>query len=273
MVAGMTMLLYFAVIPTVTVVVSLLLAWLFVRKDKALIGYLCGLVPILGVWAAAEWMVVRACAACKGQGLCCEWTGIGVITYAFIAILAILVYSALSLGFAFLRKRIIAHPPPLSAGSRRRQILLLVLYMTLLLASTGGVGAFACQKLFDLGNRGLLVHWQHTKYLGQAQTAFAAGDRITAEGTGGLCTYGFIVAQPPAGVTKRVRSMWCALNYRQQTQYVILQDGSYWMWHHEIYGETILVSNIVTITLGAIAGFLGGIRLAAAILTRRRDNG
>ena len=91
------------------VVISLVIAWLFVWRGRSLIGYLVGLIPILGNWIAAEWQMISDCMRCDAP-LCCEWTGIGVVVYTILALMATALYSALVLGMVFLKKRLSSTP-------------------------------------------------------------------------------------------------------------------------------------------------------------------
>ncbi len=96
--------------PASGIVVALIIAELFIRKSKYLIGYLYGLIPILGLWIAKEWWVISSCMACRSQQGCyCEWTAIGVVAYAFLAIIAAIIYSALVFGIVSLHRRLFAN--------------------------------------------------------------------------------------------------------------------------------------------------------------------
>jgi hypothetical protein len=57
--------------------------------------------------------------------------------------------------------------------------------------------------------------------------------------------------------------MSCSAASKRQSEYVMLRDGTYWVWTHEIDSDlTLGVSDIIAITVGAIIGLLAGARIA-----------
>ncbi|NUM44996.1 MAG: hypothetical protein HUU38_09835 [Anaerolineales bacterium] len=263
----MDTLVYFVYIPSSGVIIALIIAWLFIRKSKYLIGYLYGLIPILGLWLVAEWWVISACMACGSQGLCCEGTGIGVVTYAFLALIAVAIYSALVFGIAFLHKRLFADQYSTStqdiypATKNAR-----VPYVLLVLGVTAFLGGFVTQKIVDLANRGLFIGWHRAEESEKIKTALEAGNVQNILITRGLCIYEFVASQPIGRVVKKASIMSCSAASRHETRYALLEDGSYWMWKHEINSDlTLLISNVISTVAGSIAGLFGGVFMSSRI--------
>lgn len=125
------------------ITVALLTAWLFIRRDRAVMGILCGFIPIIALWIIAEWWVISGCMACGGRGLCCEWTGVGVLIYTLVAFIAGTAYLAAAIGVAILHKNLFSVSEAASAQAKHlpgRH--LRALYVWLVIAATTSLGGF-----------------------------------------------------------------------------------------------------------------------------------
>jgi hypothetical protein len=82
---------------------SVFLARWFISTGRRLAGVAAGLAVIFVLWLAAEGLVYGACLSCKSSDgadsmLCCEWTGVGMIYYAAIALFAAVACLVISFG-------------------------------------------------------------------------------------------------------------------------------------------------------------------------------
>lgn len=83
-----------------------------------------------------------------------------------------------------------------------------------------------------------------------------AGKTIKSEvpfATPGCMWIKFVVANPPGEVAQSIETKQCGI-HAQQTKYVVLDDGSIWLWTHQADDEDPLLWYIL---YGPIAAFIG----------------
>ncbi len=89
------------ILPVVPVSVAVLISRFLVIKDKTLLGIVSGLGVILILWASA----MASLLTCEGESLECEWVGVGVMFFTFLAILQSAAVIAISLAFRWSYRR------------------------------------------------------------------------------------------------------------------------------------------------------------------------
>lgn len=93
------------VMTVVPIIVATLIARFFIRQNKIRIGFLSSIGVIVLLWLAVEWSLF----SCSGPGLACEWVGVGVIFFTVLAIIEIVIVTAINWGVAWNYRRNLKH--------------------------------------------------------------------------------------------------------------------------------------------------------------------
>jgi hypothetical protein len=257
---------------------SLPIAWFFVRMGKPWKGYWIGLIPTLVSFVLSEGWIYLSCWECNRDPYCsCEWAWVGILTYLVLALVVAATYSTLVYGIArFVPRPYIPTPPPLptsppSSPPHRPSLRPLhhsrALYsssLAIVLLLSAVLGGLSVYKVTDLVGRGYFVRWQS---LGtdsrEAAFYLKQDDKIDIFIQADYCRYHFRVAPPPGDVVESTEYLRCDSDSRDYVRYVQLADGSYWMWSHKIEWDlALLIARIFTPILGALLGFLLGVQIA-----------
>ncbi len=75
---------------------------------------------------------------------------------------------------------------------------------------------------------------------------------------------------PPGEVIDRAQTKWCNVVYTIQADYVILDDGTVWVWHYKVRTDLLYII-IIAIIPGMITGLLIGV-IVLVFITKPRDD-
>jgi hypothetical protein len=196
------------------------------------------------------------------------------LIYAANALLDAVIFSGLAFGISLLYRNMASKIKAPPQTIQRRQVSLVIAVSFLILAAASVGGGYIGKQATDLIHGGFFVRWQPVNEpLEIVQKKFEAGDQKHAFTTWGVCSIEFHISSPPSEVVKSVEIMSCSAADKRLSKYVLLKDGSYWVWKHEINSDiAVSTDNIIAVTLGSISGFLCGSFLSIYIWKNRRGS-
>jgi hypothetical protein len=266
---GLDPLIQLGLVTAGVIILSLAVAFVLVLRGKPKLGLLAGLSFILIAWAISEVWVIGGCD--PSEPLACEWTGVGVVTFALLGGAAALTYVALGIGGIAVHRAVTTRAgSDLRASPSRPRSVLWVSSLGISLICTLVV-ALASNLVNEGRTRGFFVRWHRAEgsSVADAQAALQAGDTVNAQATSGLCALAFHVIGPPGRVVERADFIYCNAATKRQTSYALLEDASYWQWTHSIDSDlSVLLSRIGSTFAGALSGFVLGVRLARRSVIR-----
>jgi hypothetical protein len=80
------------------IIAAVLFSRLFLQQGRTRIGILVGIGAVFLFWLVAEYATYQSCLSCNNSGLCCEWTGIGMLLYLGLAIIQAVVVTIINVG-------------------------------------------------------------------------------------------------------------------------------------------------------------------------------
>lgn len=99
----------FVFMPLGVLLAALVGSGLVLRANRAWLGYLVGLGVIALPTGFLVWSAIQACVNCGNVGLCCEWTGVGVVMFTGLGLVISAIFSALySVLTVFYKKKLTA---------------------------------------------------------------------------------------------------------------------------------------------------------------------
>ena len=87
------------------IIAAVLLSQSFLQRGRIRTGILVGIGAVVLSWLVTEYATYQSCLSCNNPGLCCEWTGIGMLLYLGLAIIQAAVVTLINVGIARNYKR------------------------------------------------------------------------------------------------------------------------------------------------------------------------
>jgi len=142
----------------VPAIIAVVLHWLLVRKQRAILGYILGLFPIITSWAMIVAWAIHSCNECmRSSPTCwCEWTGIGIFFTTLYTLASILVFSILALTITLQYKRLFRR----TDGNRATLTFQAAIYGLLVTVICVSFTSLIGSGIAELWNGGFFLPWK-----------------------------------------------------------------------------------------------------------------
>jgi len=140
-----------------TLLIALIIARFLVLKKHPILGYFIGLLLFPIVWLLYQYLSARGADCGPSSGVACEWLAVASLLVTCDTVLALVIYSALSISMIAYYRRVNSQGGLAESPATRRSLALMTILWVALMTILGCLVGLA---IFNIRTRGLFIGWQ-----------------------------------------------------------------------------------------------------------------